>query len=303
MEKKKITLINLSNQPYENAAFDLTSLGLISINGADAKKLLQGQLTCNIEKLTHPRLAAHCNSQGRIVSLFYIFVKNEIYYLLLPKSMIAITLAALKKYAIFYKAELQDASEQFTILGITGPFTHALAKNENVTIIDMERFRKILIGEREIITNMLAPFSPTISLKDENAWKCLDIYAKHPAIHPETSGKFLPHEMNLHNMHAIDFDKGCYTGQEIIARMQYRGKLKTHLYQAEIRETYSPLPGASIFSQNHTAGYIVDAAKKDQEHYCLLIVTDEQTAKNTNLSIHENSTNFIKILHGGEHDK
>ena len=167
-----------------------TKDGLLKVAGPDAKKLLQGQLTCNLDDVssTNSTLGAHCNPQGRVISLFRLFMHQNAYYLYMPKSLVATALAALKKYAVFYKVELTDASEEIKTL-----------------------------------QTRLEPYA--------------DIAKGIPAIYPATSGKFLPHDLNLPNLHAVSFDKGCYTGQEIIARMHYRGTPKNHLYYAEIATT------------------------------------------------------------------
>src|SRR3990167_1134226 len=97
----------------------LSTYGLLKVSGIDAKKLLQGQLTCHMDEITETeyRLAAHCNPQGRVISLFYVFMQQNAYYLLMPISMLDIALNALKKYAVFYKVELTNVSEHFTAIG------------------------------------------------------------------------------------------------------------------------------------------------------------------------------------------
>lgn len=199
-----------------------TDFGLIKISGADASKLLQGQLTCDINALASKQynLAAHCNPQGRVVSLFYVIHLSNAYYLLMPHNMLDITLTALKKYALFYKSTLEDGT-----LELPGVLTQ--------------------IG------------NPTL----------FDIQAGVPRIYPETSSSFLPHDINLDQLGAISFNKGCYTGQEIIARMQYRGKLKKRMHSKTITTADAPLPGS-----DHNLGVIVDTAPQpDNQHLILYI--------------------------------
>src|SRR3990167_3633748 len=105
-----------------NRLVSLAGKGLLKVSGPDAKKLLQGQLTCDVEEVKHneSRLGAHCTPEGRVVSLFHLFLLQNDYYLLMPRSMVPIELKALKKYASFYKVELSDASAHFSILGYAG---------------------------------------------------------------------------------------------------------------------------------------------------------------------------------------
>ncbi|MDR3492817.1 MAG: folate-binding protein [Gammaproteobacteria bacterium] len=202
--------------------------GLLCIEGADAAKFLQGQLTCNMDEvtLTQSCLGAHCNPQGRIISLFDIFFHDNKYYLLIPFSMIPIAMKGLKKYAVFFKTTLTDAS-------------------------DDNYLNEIIIPHKN------------------------KIEAGIPTIYPETSEKFLPHEINLQYLNGISFNKGCYTGQEIIARMHYRGHLKKHMYQFHVNTLTTPIPGSDIYNSNEACGIIVDSYQENENDFQLLIILNE----------------------------
>lgn len=239
---------------------DLSSLGLLCVGGdLDAKKLLQGQLTCNLEAINEevPQLGALCNPQGRVISLFYLFLQQSNYYLLMPSLMVALTINSLKKYSVFYKkVSLTNASNEITLI-------HAIQE-------------KIGIGAD---------------------WQLKLIEAGIPMIYPETSEKFLPHELNLPALHAVSFEKGCYTGQEIIARMHYRGKLKTHLYQANIHSTDFLLPGMPVFYKQDQmvkeCGTLINAYLIGNNDYSVLLVTDDMNAKNQHLFSTDTGNYFI----------
>ena len=211
----------------------VSHLGLLKVCGIDAKKLLQGQLTCNLDELTEgsPQLAAHCNPQGRVLSLFRIILQGQDYYLEMPAETLPIALAALKKYAMFYKVELTDAST------------------------DLERV------------------SDAASLA-VNTWKAQNIAAGIPAIYAATTGKLLPHELNLPDLKAVSFNKGCYTGQEIIARMHYRGQGKNRMYRALVNSKQAPLPGADIYAAG-PCGTVVDSCLENENNYALLVVANQ----------------------------
>ncbi len=229
------------------------SLSLIKISGEGSKKLLQGQLTCNLDELAPMQLSAHCNPQGRIISLFYLIPHHENYYLLLPSSMNAIATNALKKYAVFFKVSLTDASNEL----------HAITK---------------------------------ISESDITPWKTNNIAAGIPMIYPETSEKLLPHEINLQLLNAISFDKGCYTGQEIIARMQYRGKLKNHMYRVNFTSVTTPNIGAEIYNQSNACGSIVDFVTTAQNHYEALVVAPITDANSASLFLDIDKTINLHLL-------
>jgi folate-binding protein YgfZ len=211
----------------------VSHLGLLKVSGNDAKKLLQGQLTCNLDELTegNPQLSAHCNPQGRVLSLFRIIALASDYYLEMPAEILPIALAALKKYAIFYKVELTDASN------------------------DLERV------------------SDAASLS-VSTWKAQNIAAGIPAIYAATTGKLLPHELNLPDLNAVSFNKGCYTGQEIIARMHYRGQGKKRMFKARVNANQAPLPGADIYADG-PCGTVVDSCQESADIYALLVVANQ----------------------------
>ncbi len=215
------------------------AFGLIQISGPDAEKFLQGQVTCDVSALKAEKssLGAHCNPQGRVLFLFRIFYEENAYYLVLPQTMAAQAIAALKKYAVFFKKlEFHDKSQE-----------------------------------------------TPIHLKQRAAaeWSYFDLIQGIPQVYPETSGLFLPHDLNLHSLQGISWDKGCYTGQEIIARMQYRGKLKNHLYRAQIHTPALPRPGAEVFHSAKENGFqvcglIVDSQKLGYNLYQVLVLTSEK---------------------------
>lgn len=201
---------------------DPANLGLLCIAGENAKKFLQGQLTCNLDEVTssESRLGAHCNPQGRIISLFRIFLHQDAYYLLMPIDLIPIALKALQKYAVFFKVTL---------------------------------------------TNVENPAMKTSFLNQHDLCNT-------PNIYPETSEKFLPHDLDLPKLGAVSFNKGCYTGQEIIARMHYRGKLKNHLYRATIHTDLPITRGADIYLDNRSCGSIVDYHQINSNQYELHVI-------------------------------
>jgi tRNA-modifying protein YgfZ len=218
---------------YPTMPQHLSHLGLLKVTGIDARKLLQGQLTCNLDELDARQLGAHCNPQGRVLSLFRISAVGDSYYLEMPAEILPTALQALKKYAVFYKVELSDASAELDQISTAA----ALSLNE---------------------------------------WKTSNIEAGIPAIYAATSGKLLPHEINLPELNAVSFNKGCFTGQEIIARMHYRGQLKKRMYRARVTAKTAPVPGADIYAEQGPAGTVVDSCKETGDSYQVLVVANQE---------------------------
>jgi hypothetical protein len=252
--------------------------------------------------------------------IFKIQPKNEIelkppteqeYLLLLPKGILSQTLAQLKKYSLFSKVTLKDVSDEWECLGVIGNKTdtsnlfssldhfHLDQSSLNNSIHSVMRFnittdhlatpqtpRSILLNRNPApstnlisnpLQNHLAKHAPLV---DFETWKLLDIRAGIPQIWPEIVEQFLPHDLNLPTLGAVSFNKGCYCGQEIIARMEYRAKLKRHLYSAKLCnfELPLPLPGTPLFTEHATepSGTIISVSWALNHTVEMLIETLDQ---------------------------
>lgn len=287
------------NSKNTDTLTDLAYLGLLSISGEQAKKLLQGQLTCDLEEIsaTQTRLGAHCNPQGRVLSLFRILMLHDQYYLQMPRELVSIALTALKKYAMFYKVILNDASDTFKQIGYSGELLNSVLAelpqeiNEAIQINDLliikvPGTRYIILGDPTKVESLIENLKSQAEVNDTTAiWKSMDIAAGIPAIYPETSAKFLPHELNLPLLNGVSFKKGCYTGQEIIARMEYRGKLKNHLHQASATTTQLPVRGEAIYRNKDSCGSIVDYCQLGYNKVQLLVIAPDSDINTTPLSL------------------
>ncbi len=284
----------------------LSSTGIIAVKGVDAKTFLQGQLTVNLDKVTlnQSQLGAHCNLKGRMQALFRIInvQKNEqepAYLLLLPKALLADALKNLKKYAIFSKVTLTEVQD-FSVFGIIDEQAAAFlgidplpTGGSLISKTDWILYRSpgnvlryIAIVPTAKVADFQQSMQKTLKLLTEEVWELLEIEAGIPAVYPATIDALLPHHVNLTELAGISFDKGCYLGQEIIARMHYKGKIKRHMYLAQLAETVeAPSPGDHIVivdAPNEAPGIVVRAAKNDKG-FVLLVVLDEQYADFENI--------------------
>jgi tRNA-modifying protein YgfZ len=222
----------------------LSHFGIIEITGEQAKAFINGQVTADIISMTDEewRWGAHCDPKGKMIASFRIFVLGERLFMLMPKSTLELDLAQLKKYAVFSKAELTDVSANWTILGLWGEKSVALltqhfgeltqgltATEQGVILKDNFGFMVILPHEQANNFTQQAK----LELVDHKAWQALEINAGYPNIDSQHSGQYVPQMCNLQAIHGISFTKGCYMGQETIARMKYRGGNKRALYILE----------------------------------------------------------------------
>jgi len=290
---------------------NLSNIGIIAVKGIDAKTFLQGQLTVNLNNVTvnQSQLGAHCNLKGRMQSLFQIFNIQETdeptYLLLMPKTLLPEALKNLKKYAIFSKVTLTEVQD-LSLFGVIGesavkdltsflnetslnalPIGGCLQPKANWLVCRLpgKALRYLVIVPNAAV----AEFQPAMQNQTPmttDTWELLEIEAGIPTVYPQSIDALLPHHVNLTSLAGISFDKGCYLGQEIIARMHYKGKIKRHMYLAQLADTgEAPSPGDQVVivdAPNEAPGIVVRAAKS-VEGFELLIVLDEQFADFENI--------------------
>jgi len=279
------------------ALCDLSHLGLISVTGKDAVTFLQGQFTNDIRQVsaTHSQMSSHCTPKGRMLANFRVFDLDGTYYLQLPRSQLDMLLKRLRMYVLRAQVTLSDASDEFVTLGLSGerapeclaPHFPALAGQVNQVARQGEQTLILLAGPTPRFM-ILGPSSGMTPLWDALAhrativnaahWTLLDIRAGIPNLQPGTREAFVPQMANLQLLDGISFTKGCYTGQEIVARMQYLGKLKRRLYLGEVTTKHAPQPGDGVFSpisdSAQTAGTIVESCALGDDRYEVSLVVE-----------------------------
>jgi folate-binding protein YgfZ len=303
-----------SNAEKSLLIIDLWATGLLCVSGPDAKKLLQGQLTCDLEEISESRtsLGAYCLPQGRMVSLFRIFLFQDSYYLQMPAAILQSTMDTLKKYAVFFKAQIRDASEELVCLSVSGVTVSAKLSasglqipaavnqaitQQNLLIIrlpgELPHFE--IIGTAAAITLLRETLS-NVRNGDYNDWELLNIMAGIPALTADTAGKLLPHDVNLPQANGISWNKGCYTGQEIIARMHYRGQLKKQMFRGRVQTGNPPLPGADIYTAENAAGTLVSTSLEAPDQYQILFLANIADAENGQLFLNPAKIDPIALL-------
>lgn len=252
---------------------------LLLVKGPDAIKFLQGQVTCDLRELNAPitRLGAQCNPKGRILLSFRsLQINPETIALRIPSSMMEKAKSSLGKYIVFSKAKLHDESE-YLLYGLYGGDAQQIAtrvfgalpatidswieKDGNILIqLAQNQFECwIKLANATSFEQQLAGLTQTGS---QNEWDLLNIRAGIADICPETFELFTPQEVNYQLINGVNFRKGCYTGQEIVARLHYRGKLKRHMYRFSLKGNQLPAPGSLVInaSTRQACGYLVNAA-------------------------------------------
>ncbi|MCX7078500.1 MAG: folate-binding protein YgfZ [Pseudomonas sp.] len=273
----------------------LSHEGVLAVRGPDASKFLQGQLTCNLDYLsdTQASLGARCTQKGRMQSSFRILLEGDGCLLAMATELLEPQLADLKKYAVFSKSKLTDESAAWVRFGLgqadaalstlgleLPPETDAVARANGLIAIRVSPGRAELWAAADQAQTLRGQLSAQLVEGDLNQWLLGQVRAGIGQVMPSTRELFIPQMLNLQAVGAVSFKKGCYTGQEIVARMQYLGKLKRRLYRLQLDASELPEPGAQLFSPTHgsSIGEVVIAARAEQ-HIELLAVLQAEAAE------------------------
>lgn len=256
-----------------NSLCDLSHYGLIAASGEDSIEFLQGQFSNDIAQVndSHSQLSSYCTPKGRMLTNFRVFKRGETLYLSLPYPLLAPVLNRLRMFVMRSKVTLEDASDSLMRFGLNGPQSEQLLKtkfdqipeatNDCVQQNDCTLIRTHGSNPRFEIYGTLETISQLWQSLDVDAtpvgapiWELLNIQAGIPVIVAETVEAFVPQMANMALLDAVNFKKGCYTGQEIVARMHYLGKLKKRMYRVAVECDEAPKAGDKIFAENSTAG-------------------------------------------------
>ncbi|WED44401.1 YgfZ/GcvT domain-containing protein [Legionella cardiaca] len=272
-------------QKNKNYLFELSHLGGVCVKGERAQEFLQGQLTCDVKKVTSTamRQGAQCNLKGRILALLDVICWND-FQLILPNDLLVDTQNSLSKTAMLSRVTLEPANT-YQIYGfyLNNPDDH-LPTNVQLTsecfeVLQTDDYCSYYLGNNlyiflvrdNLVNTFIEPFCQNQQYRGSLGWHYLQLCNKYLQIYPTTRGLFLPHRLDLHLSNYISFDKGCYKGQEIIARTHYRAKLK-HGLRLFFIETKEPvLAGKKIFdaSGNAEIGELIDFSPLDNNHYLI----------------------------------
>jgi folate-binding protein YgfZ len=276
-------------QPEQEAQFagnrniiaDLSHLGLLQVGGEDAQTFLQGQVTNDMKLLTgsNAQYAGYCTPKGRMLAIFLSFALQGNFYLQVNGALKDAILKRLKMYVLRSRVAIEDKSDEIIRFGVVGTEA-AIALKEHFGSVPEEHFQLL---EHETATLLRLPGQAMryeIFIRPEHAaelwlllaakctpvghlgWEWHEIHAGIPDIVPATQEAFVPQMLNLDAIGGISFKKGCYTGQEIVARTHYLGKIKRRTYLGQVDSTIAPQPGDAIHGADgaEPVGMVVRAA-------------------------------------------
>lgn len=268
----------------------LADLGAIEFSGADVVPFLQGQLSNDVARLDVHRscLAGYHNPQGRTIALLRLVALPSGELLgLLPRELVGIVASRLGKYVLRSKVRIADASGQWRLEGLTGGGTppDTFPANVDEQRIDADRIvvriagrvpRWLVVSRTGGSAGEASDVTPDRAHTLREAWRREDIAAGLPQVYAATSEAFVAQMLNLDLLGAVAFDKGCYTGQEVIARAHYRGRVKRRMQRFVSRGPVQLAPGSSGRLTDGRSFRVVDAAVLEDGRSEFLAVTNLQ---------------------------
>jgi len=281
-----------------NHKIRIDNLDVIVVKGKDAENFLQGQITNDIEIIKDEDkaiYAGYCSPKGRLIAFFLIIKVRDNYYLFCPSSISEEISKKLSMYVMRSEVSLVKSPENTSYFSFYGggeeernfkntwdalpnnlmeTIQHPNEQNTtgllSITKLPGENNRYFVLGEKESIGMLYKEVYPNLGGLDSESWHASDIEAKIPNIFKESQDKFIPQSLNLDLIDAINFKKGCYTGQEIVARTHYLGKPKRRMFLGAISINEPPKVGDEIYVENEIIGQIVNFYEKDKEFYRIL---------------------------------
>lgn len=256
-------------QPAASARLPLTLMtlddwALATLTGADAEKYLQGQVTADVAQLTEHQhlLAAHCDPKGKMWSNLRLFRRQDGFALIERRSLRDAQLTELKKYAVFSKVTIAPDDEH-VLLGVAGFQARAALKNLFSELPDAEKQvvsegetsilwfehpaeRFLLVTDAATAERVTEALRGEAQLNNSQQWLALNIEAGLPVIDAVNSAQFIPQATNIQALGGISFKKGCYTGQEMVARAKFRGANKRALWKLAGRASRVPEAGEDL---------------------------------------------------------
>jgi folate-binding protein YgfZ len=272
----------------------LTDQGLIRASGADAASFLHNLLTNDIEHISagSARHAGLCTAKGRLIASFLIWREGEDFLLQLSADILPAILKKLSMYVLRSKVKLTDLTNERVLIGVCGPQAAAIVgcdiapmsttNIEGGTVVRLDEQRFILSIQSDVSANTLAKLSTEAKVSDLAAWHLGEIAAGIPRIVAATQEAFVPQMVNYEvaAVGGVSFQKGCYPGQEIVARTQYLGKIKRRMYRAQIDADFPA--GTDVFtseSGDQHCGAIVLTAPSPAGGYESLLVVQSSGAE------------------------
>lgn len=294
----------LASAKSETVVAPLEDMALLRASGGDAVEFLHNLLTNDIKNLPEDgtRFAGLCSAKGRLQASFRVWRDGDDMLLLLSADLLPDILKKLSMYVLRSKVKLTDASQDYRVLGIAGEKAAELLReflagppepgklvscaDGKVLSLDGSRYLAILLPENAV--TVLPRLASAARLVGTAAWRWLEIAAAQPRVVAATYESFVPQMVNMElpAVSGVSFHKGCYPGQEIVARAQYLGKIKRRLFLAHLENAF-PV-GTDVFSPetgDQHCGTLASVAPSPNGGYDCLVVAQLSAVESGDLRV------------------
>jgi len=302
----------VSQEIRQDSITALTQFSIIKVAGSEANTFLQGQLTCNINDLTETNsfFTAFCNAKGRTISTLLIIKDAAGYLLILPIELAEKVSKKLQMYIMRSDVQLHDLSNDLCLIGITANSSDILpVESENPFTVHRNNAIYIKFPAYNNRYLVISQVSQAISLWTDltkktsfttyhsNSWVEQDVNAGIPWLSTTSTEEYIPQMLNIDKLGGISFNKGCYTGQEIIARTHYLGKSKRELYLANCDTATGITIDNQIITDNseQVIGKILSLYTNNKQTK-MLIVLQSADSELKNLTLNNSNQDKIHII-------
>jgi len=266
----RVAQFNSTASLEDTTIVDLSHLGMLQLQGDDAVTFLQGQVTNDVKKLdgSHAHYSGYCTPKGRLLAIFLAFAHQGNIYLQFPHELLEGVQKRLKMYVLRAKVTIHDTSDSLVHFGIAGPQAAALLHDAGLPAPDTayaagmaddgivirmpgETPRFQILTSEENARALWIKLSTKAKPANKDRWDYLEILAGIPEVVTVTQEEFVPQMVNLDVIGGISFKKGCYTGQEIVARTHYLGKVKRRTLLGHINTSTPVSAGTDVLNANN----------------------------------------------------
>lgn len=283
----------------ENIITDLSNLNVLEVSGKDAGEFLHGQLSSDVAALAEheSQLSSWCNIKGRVIASFLLYRSHDCFYLLLDKDLSDSVTKRLQMFVLRAQVSVSDRSDELIRIGIRGESLHrqfqqildsgSLESPGLLLRLQDKVPRSIILCSLDRAIYLWQQFSAKGNCVGTCHWARYDIEAGIAWVGKAGSEEFLPQSLNLDLLGGLSFDKGCYPGQEIIARMHFRGKLKQRLFLTTVAVNEPAATGSKLYTADvkQRVGMVVNASLAPDQGCIMLVVLELKYAGKTHIHL------------------
>jgi len=290
----------------DNIITDLSCFSVVEISGNDAEDFLHGQFTSDIKQLEQDtaRISAWCNPAGRVIADFLIIRRQDKYLLLLPVELQEPFTRRLQMFILRADVTMNDRSNEIMCIGLRGENIPQIL--QSCTGLSLEKefqgikyngmfilplpdqaARALILGSVEQLQNLWMSVAAETTAVSNRYWKLFDMLNGLHWVNSRTSENFMPQNLNLDCLGAVNYQKGCFPGQEVIARLHYRSNPKNRMYLAHIAGECPARPGDKLFlsETDASAGTIIELAEHPGTGTALLASINIELAGSSKIHI------------------